>query len=180
MKVQTSLLPHWQAVWIRSQDASGHLLGRVPGGQPAIAWRGKCLSVHPDPPACPHPLLHSECTPHTADLTSTDSSSSGDLKRTWGQLNFEDENYCGKRVNTDLLSMICFSTMYRIKRSVIWSRNLELWWKVIVQASAYGVDGLCKNFFIFTTISQVLKPDVWQGFWILMGLMAGNMERIRC
>ena len=36
--------------------------------------------------------------------------------------------------------------MGRVERLVTWSRNVELWGKGS-QASAYGVGGLCKNFF---------------------------------
>lgn len=73
MKVQTCCLLRWWAVWTRSQELSGHQLWSVPGGQPAIGCREKCLRVDLSPPAhSPSARRHSRVhTAHTAELRST-------------------------------------------------------------------------------------------------------------
>ena len=59
-----SLLPQWQAVWMRSQDGLSQLLRRGLGGQPALVCGGRCHRVYLSPPVT-LPPLHCESAPHT-------------------------------------------------------------------------------------------------------------------
>lgn len=51
--------------------------------------------------------------------------------------------------------------------------------EVLAQAHARGGDGLCRNSFS-SLPSPTFDNQMFDENWVLMGSMAGKMERIRC
>lgn len=187
MTAWTCLPPHWQAVWTRSRDASGHLPWGEPGVQPAIGCRGKCLRVPPNPPACSHPLVHSTRKPtqHTQQIWETWIALVRGLcclsrfeKDVGNRMRLENEDYLRKRVHirtsfepllwTEFKGQCSLKCKFSVTGKKFQHSPPRMEWMV------------CARTFSSTISLPSFKTRCLTKILDLIGIDAGNMERMHC